>query len=99
VNEHQLQAEVLKLCDRMHLRVLAIPDSRRILHGRGWPDLTIVGPRELIFAELKSEGGQLSREQKQCRLALEMTGHYYTVWRPVDLERGHVELELRRLAG
>jgi hypothetical protein len=99
VNEHELQAAVLRLCDRLQLKVLALPDSKRITHGRGWPDLTIAGPREVMFAELKSAGGQLSKEQRVLKYALEATGHYYAVWRPLDLQRGHIEIELRRVAG
>jgi hypothetical protein len=31
--------------------------------GKGWPDLVLVRPPRLIFAELKRDGGKLAQEQ------------------------------------
>jgi hypothetical protein len=53
--------------------------------GAGWPDLVLVRPPRIIFAELKSESGQL--RDRQCewldvlRLLPEVEVY---VWRPSD---------------
>ena len=64
-----------------------------------WPDLTLVRVRDrrLIFAELKSDSGYLSPEQKvviEKLLGLEQSSAYLDrtrvevhVWRPRDLDR------------
>lgn len=52
--------------------------------GKGFPDLVLVNPEKgrLIFAELKSEKGKLSLEQKQWIDALDYTEVEMYVWRP-----------------
>jgi hypothetical protein len=102
VTEHELQAEVVKEARRLGLWVRYSVDSRRVTeveHGRGFPDLEIWGARELLVAEIKTEGGMLSGDQKKWRYKIEADGIGWRTWRPANLERGHIEIELRRLAG
>jgi hypothetical protein len=98
VNGGECQQEIVAKAVALKLPLLELPDSRRLIHGHGWPDLTIIGPRELAFFEVKSEGEKLSREQAALKYRLEATGHYYRVLRPADLARGYVDAELGRLA-
>jgi hypothetical protein len=56
-------------------------DSRR--SAAGFPDLTIVHPeRGLLFAELKTATGRLSRNQVLWITTLEDAGARVFVWRP-----------------
>lgn len=60
--------------------------------GKGWPDLVLVhsGKKRLIFAELKSEKGKLSKEQQEwlediAKIGLTPWVMTY-VWRPSDID-------------
>lgn len=72
--------------------------------GKGFPDLVMVKGRRLIFAELKSQRGQLSAEQGDwlSKLALlewgtiDEPGIHVRVWRPDDWT--DIVNELRRTA-
>lgn len=59
-------------------------DSRH--SPRGWPDLVLVRPPEIIFAELKSENGRLSLDQQICLERLAQCGLETHVWRPSDTD-------------
>jgi hypothetical protein len=53
--------------------------------GAGWPDLVLVRPPRLVFAELKSERGRLTPTQKGALDLLRDAGLEVHVWRPGDL--------------
>lgn len=57
-------------------------DSRR--SARGFPDLVLVRPPRLVFAELKSERGKLTSWQETWLLGLRMAGAEAYCWRPSD---------------
>lgn len=97
MTEAQLRAEVFALCERLGLEVLYIPDSRRLEHGKGYPDLTIVGQHHMLFAELKTAEAKLSREQIRWRYLLLAAGQRVLTWRPVHLWSGEIETELARI--
>lgn len=66
----------------------------------GFPDLVLVRPPRVIFAELKAQNGVLSAHQRQWLTTLEACpGIEVYVWRPVDEARvleiltGHVNSE------
>lgn len=66
-------------------------DSRRSTPG--WPDLTLIRGRELVFAELKRFNGKVTPDQAHVIELLEDAGQEVHVWRPQD------EVEVReRLA-
>ena len=48
----------------------------------GFPDLTIWKDKRLIFAELKTEKGKLTQEQKDTLESLASTGNEVYLWRP-----------------
>ncbi len=57
--------------------------------GKGFPDLCLVGPERIIFAEIKSEKGKLSREQEHwlaglAKVALATDHVRVCVWTPAD---------------
>jgi len=51
--------------------------------GAGFPDLVLVRDR-VIFAELKSERGRTTLQQREWLQALEAAGVEVFVWRPRD---------------
>jgi hypothetical protein len=53
--------------------------------GAGWPDLVLVRPPRIIFAELKSEAGELRLRQAEWLDVLRLlpTAETY-LWRPSD---------------
>lgn len=93
-SERDLQAYVADLCHLAGCLYFHCHDSRR--SPAGFPDGVIIRPPErypapwLIFAELKSERGRLSRAQQGWAAALrgveEATGGAlaYRLWRPSE---------------
>lgn len=65
--------------------------------GKGYPDLTMVGPRGMLFRELKSARGPTAPEQKAWLARLTATGADAAIWRPADLKSGRIEAELRAI--
>jgi len=57
-------------------------DSRR--SEPGYPDVTVCGPRGVLFRELKAERGRLSPDQRVWLERLREAGGDAAVWRPVD---------------
>ncbi len=95
MTETDLMAAVRTAC--RHLRLLAYHthDSRR--SEPGFPDLVIVG-RRVIYRELKTQRGRLSRHQKEWLAALQEAGQDATVWRPSDWLAGEITRELQEVA-
>lgn len=54
--------------------------------GVGWPDLILARPGRLIFAEIKSEKGQLSLEQEAWLKLLDTAGGESYIWKPSEYE-------------
>lgn len=52
--------------------------------GKGYPDLTLLRGGEQLVAELKSDTGRLSPEQRVWLEAFERAGVEAHVWRPRD---------------
>ena len=81
--EEELQQKVINLAELTGHLVYHTYDSRK--SQKGFPDLVIVKPEMArpIFAELKSEKGQLRPDQATWKLVLEaMKGVDYRLWRP-----------------
>lgn len=108
VLEAPFQRQVTNMVRQMGDLVFHDPDARTCPHChqmvtdkrvRGFPDLFIarwpkIGRRApwLILAELKTERGQLSPEQKAWGVVLSLIarvcpGFHYAVWRPSDLPK------------
>lgn len=55
---------------------------------RGWPDLALVRPPRLVFAELKRENGKTTEHQDRwLGLLRGVPGVEVFLWRPSDLEQ------------
>jgi hypothetical protein len=99
MTEQQLLSNVLELCSVLGLLAYHTYDSRR--SQSGFPDLVIVGRHNILFVELKRQGGRLSREQRQWGEAIGATAvwgrHDYHVWRPHEWQTGEIEETLRSM--
>lgn len=81
VSEREFQRQVIALARLLGWRVYHTWNS--IHSAGGFPDLVLVKDRKIIFAELKSEKGQLTPAQREWIDALsECEGVEAFVWRP-----------------
>jgi len=71
-NEKAFQAAVRKKAEENGWLVYAVRDSRQT--PAGWPDLTLVRGKTLMFWELKMPKGKLSPSQDKWLEALGRTG-------------------------
>jgi hypothetical protein len=96
VTEADLQSSVVDLARWLKILAYHTHDSRR--SEPGFPDLVLAGRNGVIFAELKSTAGQLSREQTSWKWMLTAAGATWRLWRPLEWDTGQIEAELRRIA-
>lgn len=87
VSEKEFQAAVIRYAELRGYRVYHTHDSRR--SAAGFPDLVLVKHGRLVFAELKTEKGRLSKAQEEWLDALGNVGDPLCdhcadvhVWRP-----------------
>lgn len=83
MSEDDFQQRILDLCKLLGLHVYHPYDSRR--SNGGFPDLVIVGKR-VLFAELKSQSGQLRADQHVWLDAIRTAegDAAVAIWRPSD---------------
>lgn len=82
-SEKDFQAQILELARLSGWRCYHTFDSRR--SAAGFPDLMLVRPPVVLFAELKTEGGKIRPEQRRWLTVLEACpGVVVKVWRPSD---------------
>ncbi len=102
---YDLQREVLSLLQRhgflrAHFRA-AIDRSGNwttpFTGDKGFPDIAATDGTDVLFAELKSERGRLTEDQKTWIGLLKTTTAAVHVWRPSDLMDGRIERTLLEL--
>lgn len=94
MTERQLQNAIVKWAALRGWLVYHTYDSRR--SEKGFPDLCMVRPPRLVFAELKSARGKVTEEQKHwldnlAATSLQIAHNAYWLpevylWRPDDLD-------------
>lgn len=84
ITEAQFQRNVEELCDWRHLLHYHVQRSDLGRTKPGFPDLVIVGAR-VIYAELKTESGKQTPEQKKWEHGLRAAGAEFYLWRPSDM--------------
>ena len=83
LSERDFQRQVVELAELQGWRVYHTYDSRR--SNPGFPDLALVRPPRVIFAELKRERGRVTAAQREWAQALRAClGVEYYLWRPSD---------------
>lgn len=91
VTERDWQSKVVRIAILNGWRYYHPPDNKPV-NGRiqkvvsGFPDLTLVRDRKIIFVELKRETGKLSDEQVVWLDELRKCGIACYVWRPSDID-------------
>lgn len=94
ITEAAFQAQVIELAHLLGWRVAHFRPAQTkhgwrtpvAADGKGFPDLVLVRRKRLIFAELKSQRGRLSPEQREWWEALQPTGAEAYVWKPSDFD-------------
>jgi hypothetical protein len=95
MREAHLQAAVIGLCQWLGLLVYHTRDSRG--SAAGFPDLVIVGPRGVLFRELKSNTGKTTAAQRAWGQGLTEAGARYGIWTPQEWADGTIRGELGAL--
>lgn len=103
--ENQLQKAVIEMARYLgwrvaHFRPAQTQTGRWVTavegDGKGFPDLVLVRPPRIIFAELKSEKGRKSLDQEIWLGYLSRCpGVEVAVWRPTHWDNGEIEEVLR----
>jgi hypothetical protein len=104
--ESELQKAVLGLAKLLGWRVAHFATSRSLRDGAaymtaqqghpGFPDLVLLRPPRLVFAELKSKRGQADFQQATWLNGLEaVPGVEQYLWKPADWQSGEIEDVLR----
>lgn len=94
MTEAELQAQIMELATITGWRFLHVRKSIGRRDGRrgwqtttnlkGWPDLLLWKPGRIVAAELKSDTGQTTPEQRDVLGSLAAAGVECFVWRPCD---------------
>lgn len=85
MSETDLQNRIIGLCEWLGLLVYHVNRSDKgVVSSKGFPDLVICGPMGAVFAELKSQTGKVSREQRHWLAMLARSQDHVYVWRPED---------------
>jgi hypothetical protein len=96
MTERDLDRHIRQLAKDFALLRYHVNDSRGT--SAGFPDLVLVGPGGVIFAELKSARGQLRPEQADWRDRLTEAGAKWRLWRPADLASGAIARDLAAIS-
>lgn len=80
--ERSWQGQVVEAAQLLGWRTYHTYDSRR--SDAGFPDLVLVRRPRVIFAELKSDRGKLTDDQRAWLQALDGCNVERYVWRPSD---------------
>lgn len=82
-SEKEFQRQIVELAEMLGWYVYHTFDARR--SQRGFPDLALIRPPRLIFAEVKRQKGKVSEHQAAVLELLNRCPHVESyVWRPSD---------------
>ena len=82
MTEKEFQKDVIDLARQLGWEVYHCYNSR-LVTSKGFPDLVLAHPiGRVVFAELKTAKGRVSREQKRWIWMLKKAGLDARVWRP-----------------
>lgn len=98
MTEAELQREVRAMARELRLETVHLTKQAARGNPPGWPDLIILGPRGILFRELKSDLGRVSREQSAMGAKLLCVGGNWDIWRPDSLTSGRIRKELAEIA-
>lgn len=96
MSEADLLRGVLALCAELHIVAFHSFDTKRDT-VKGWPDLVLIGPHDVAFAELKGMSGQPSSEQTKLKYKIRSTGHAWMLWTPREWKSGEIRAILESM--
>jgi hypothetical protein len=103
VNQDELIAEVVRICDQAEppIRWISLVAVRkeRCPHLEGWPDLFLIGSAGFCWREVKTGSTRLTAAQDDWLDAIEDAGGAADIWTERDLYDGSVRTELLALNG
>lgn len=93
VSEKDWQAQIIEIAELYGWFAYHTYDSRR--SAAGWPDLVLARPStgELIYVELKTDKGRLTKAQQAWLRILQDCNQETHVWRPRDFDAIHERLK------
>ena len=97
MTEAELEEHVRELCKGLGILRIHVYNSRGTTPGV--PDDVLIGPRGVLWRELKTMRGKVTPAQRAMGEALHAAGQDWAVWRPDYLLSGGIALELAALAG
>jgi len=95
LTEKEFMGQIKLLAQYTNWIVYHTFDSRR--SDKGFPDLVLLRPPELIVAELKTDRGKVTREQAVWIDSFSACGIESYVWRPAQFGQVLARLRRRRL--
>lgn len=96
MSEGELTALVVDACAA--LRLMRYHTYRSTRSPAGWPDEVLMGPRGVLFRELKRQRENPTRAQQAWLDGLAANGLDADVWRPEDWFSGRIMAELQAIA-
>lgn len=97
MTEAELEEHVRELCKGLGILRIHVYNSRGTTPGV--PDDVLVGPRGILWRELKTMKGKVSPAQHAMGEALLAAGQDFAVWRPDMLLTGEIAEQLIALTG
>lgn len=97
LTEAAFQQQIVELAGLYGWRLYHTYESRR--SNPGWPDLVLMRPPELVYAELKTEKGRVSPAQRRWLYGLARCGCEVYIWRPSDFDGIHERLKKKSPLG
>ena len=98
MTETQLQRAIIQLAKLLGWYVYHVAKVKGQLKAEtsvGFPDLVLVRGGRIIFVELKSAIGRVSKDQEEWLKRLSATKAEVWVWRPADWMSGAIEKVLK----
>ena len=94
----EIGAAALRLAEELRVAAFDFTDRRKVTAGaRGWPDYVFLGPKGLIFREVKGDTDSLTKEQTAVGYALKALGLDWAAWHSFDLRNGAIRRQLEAL--
>lgn len=91
--------ELLRLAaDRARQLRLHVHHCTMLRSKSGFPDLVIIGPRGVLWRELKSDVGNPSSAQLALAWKLKAAGQDWAIWRPADWHNDTIQTEMTGIA-
>ena len=97
MSEDELEEQIRDACKKLGIIRFHVRVSKGTTAGL--PDDILIGPRGILWRELKTMRGKVTAAQQAMGEALLAAGQDFAIWRPVDWFSGRIRLELMAISG